>query len=313
MKNIILKIAVVLIIVTNSYLSFGQNISFISNELYPEGVAYSSKQKTFFLSSLHYGKIGKLSPLGIYTDFIDDPELVSSLGMLADEKRNQLYVCVSDPGVSTRTNKATQGKLAKLLIFDLTNGKKIMSVDLGILNATGGNFANDVTMDNEGNLYVTNSFSPIIFKITQGGQASIFATNDAWKGEGFNLNGIVFHSSGFLLVSQSNTGYLYKVSISNPTQISKIKTEEIIGADGLVINGKNELVLISNSKQTATKFSSSDNWESATVLENKKMEKPFPTTGVRVNGNYYILNAKLGELFDPNAKKTSDFALQIIN
>ncbi len=295
-----------------SSISFSQNIVFNSSELYPEGVAFSAKNNSYYVSSLHYGKIGKVDAKGNYTAFVDDADLVSTVGLKADDKRNVLYVCISDPGVSTKTNPATQGKLAKLAVYDLTTGKRKFIADLGALNPTGGNFANDIALDNEGNIYVTNSFSPVIFKITQAGKATVFATSDFWKGEGFNLNGIVYLPNGFLLVAQSNTGNLYKVSIRQPTVITKVETKAIAGADGLVMGNKNELLVISNSAQKVFKLSSNDAWATANQTQETATVNTFPTTGVYVNGNFVVLNAKLNELFDPKAVKTSDFVLQKI-
>ncbi len=286
-----------------------QNIAFNSNELYPEGVAYSPKQDVFFVTSLRYGKIGKLDRKGTYTEFITDEELVSAIGTHADQKRNLLYVCVSDPGVSVRTNAATQGKLGKVIAYDLTTGKRKFSTDLGALNPTGGNFANDVAFDTEGNLYVTNSFSPMIFKVTPEGKGSIFATSDLFKAEGFSLNGIVFHKNGYLIVAQSGTGNLYKVSLKNPKEITKISAEPISGADGLVIKGKN-LVVISNEKKEIYQFMSKDDFTSATLQNKVASVMTFPTTGVFAKGKLYVLNAKLDELFNPKAAKTSNFLLQ---
>jgi sugar lactone lactonase YvrE len=288
---------------------FAQKIDFISKELYPEGTAYSSKYKTFYISSLHYGKISKVDLKGNITEFIKDSALVSSIGLLADEKRNSLYVCISDPGVSVKTNDATQMKLAKLAAYDLTTGKRKFIVDLGALNKNAGNFANDVTIDENGNLYVTNSFSPIIYKVTQKGKASVFATSDLWKGEGFNLNGIVFYK-GFLMAAQSNTGNLYKINIANPKSITKINTEVITGADGLVLGKENELLVISNSSNKVIKLATTDDWESAKKIGEVATVLSFPTTGVFVNNTYFVLNAKLNEIFDPKATKTSGFLLQ---
>ncbi len=292
--------------------SFSQNIAFNSTELYPEGVAFSSKNNTYYVSSMYYGKIGKVDVKGNYTEFIDDADLVSTVGLKADDKRNVLYVCISDPGVSTKTNPATQGKLAKLAVYDLTTGTRKFIADLGALNPTGGNFANDIALDNEGNIYVTNSFSPIIFKITQAGEASIFTTSSFWKGDGFNLNGIVYLPEGFLLVAQSNTGNLYKVNIKQPTEITKVETKAIAGADGLVLGKKNELLVISNIAQKVFKLSTRNNWATANHTQEIATVNTFPTTGVYVNGNFMVLNAKLNELFDPKAVKTSDFMLQQI-
>ncbi len=289
-----------------------QNIPFSSNELYPEGIAYSNKQDLFFVSSLHYGKIGKVTRRGVYSEFIDDGDLVSTIGIHANEKANLLYVCVSDPGVSVKTDQKTQMKLAKLIAYDLTTGKRKFVTDLGALNPDAGNFANDVDFDDLGNCYVTNSASPIVFKITKNGVASIFATSENWKKEGFNLNGIVVHPNGYLIVAQSNTGELFKISIKKPTEITKINTDLILGADGIFLNGKNELMVISNSKKEVYQLNSTNDFVTAKVLKVVPTVMTFPTTGMVVNKKYYVLNAKLDEIFNPKATKTSNFLIQEI-
>ncbi len=302
----------ILFILTFTLSANAQNIAFNSNELYPEGIAYSKKQNVFFVSSLHYGKIGKVTRKGVYTEFISDKDLVSTIGIHANEKANLLYVCVSDPGVSVKTDKATQMKLAKLIAYDLTTGKRKFIADLGALNKDAGNFANDVDFDTQGNCYVTNSASPIIFKITKSGKASIFATSDNWKKEGFNLNGIVVHPNGYLIVAQSNTGELYKVSIKNPTEITRINSEIMLGADGIFLDANNELVVISNSKKEVYELKSDDNFSTAKIMKTAPTEMTFPTTGIVVNKKYYVLNAKLNEIFTPNTVLTSNYLIQEI-
>ncbi len=308
MKQIITSTLLLFIITAAT----AQSINFNSTELYPEGTAFSKKQNVFFVSSLHYGKISKVDFKGNCTAFINDSESISAIGIIADEKRNSLYVCISDPGVSVKTNTATQYKLAKLASYDLTTGKRKFIADLGVLNSTGGNFANDVTVDRGGNIYVTNSFSPIIFKITQQGKASVFTTSDLWKGEGFNLNGIVCTNDGYLLAAQSNTGFVYKIEIKNPKNISKVNTAAIVGADGLILHNENELIVVSNGSQKVHKIKTTDHWNTATEWEQANTTFTFPTTGVFAKNNYYILNAKLNEIFDAKAAKTSNFLLQEI-
>ncbi len=302
----------ILFVLTFAFSANAQNIAFNSNELYPEGIAYSQKQDVFFVSSLHFGKIGKVTRKGVYSEFITDNDLVSTIGIHANEKANLLYVCVSDPGVSVTTNAATQMKLAKLIAYDLTTGKRKFVADLGALNKDGGNFANDVDFDTQGNTYVTNSASPIIYKVTPKGIASVFATNDNWKKEGFNLNGIVVHPNGYLIVAQSNTGELYKVSLKNPKEITKITSDIMLGADGIFMHENNELLVISNSKKEVYELNSTDNFVSAKTARTATTEMNFPTTGIVVNKKYYVLNAKLDEIFNPKATKTSNFLIQEI-
>ena len=302
----------ILFVLTFALSANAQNIAFNSNELYPEGIAYSKKQDVYFVSSLHYGKIGKVTSKGVYTEFITDTALVSTIGIHANEKANLLYVCVSDPGVAVNTSATTQMKLAKLIAYDLTTGKRKFAADLGVLNPNGGNFANDVDFDLKGNCYVTNSASPIIYKISPKGVPSIFATSENWKKDGFNLNGIVVHPNGYLIVAQSNTGELYKVSIKNPKEITKINSDLILGADGIFLNGENELMVISNSTKQVFQLNSTNDFATVKVVKTAPTEMTFPTTGIVVNKKYYVLNAKLDEIFNPNATKTSNFLIQEI-
>ncbi|SEW04995.1 SMP-30/Gluconolaconase/LRE-like region-containing protein [Chitinophaga sp. YR573] len=295
-----------------SSFTFGQNIPIHADKLYPEGTAYSKKQNVFFVSSINTAQIGKLDFKGNYRPFTQDPELVATIGILADEKSNTLFVTNVDNGVAVKTNPATAYKLSEIIGYDLTSGKRKFKVDLGALNPGHPNFINDLTLDNEGNLYVTNSFSPVIFKVDKNHHASIFAQDEAWTGESFNLNGIVYHPDGYLIVAQSNKGLLYKIDIKKPTNIKTIKVDELKGADGLILNGKNELVAVSNASSRIFQLKSSDNWTSANIISSKASMLPFPTTGVLVNGKYHVLNAKLSELFDPKAPRSTDFLLQEI-
>jgi sugar lactone lactonase YvrE len=291
---------------------FAQNIPIHADRLYPEGTAYSKKQNVFFISSVNKGQIGKLDAGGNYTPFTQDPDLVATVGILADEKSNTLFVTNIDNGAAVKTNPVKAYKLSEVIGYDLKSGKRKFKIDLGKLNAGHPNFINDLTLDNDGNLYVTNSFSPVIFKIDKDHHASIFAQNEAWTGEGFNLNGIVYHPEGYLIVAQSNKGLLYKINIKNPNDVKIIKVDELKGADGLILNGRDELVVVSNASSKIFQVRSTDNWTSASILSAKESILPFPTTGVLVDGKYHVLNAKLSELFDPKAPKTSDFLLQEI-
>ena len=289
-----------------------QNITFKSDTLYPEGIAYYAKKDVFFVSSLRHGKIGTVDRKGNYQVFVDSPEMISAIGIRLNEKTNTLYVCSSDPGVSTKTTPATQRKFAKLIAYDAATGAQKYVADLGALNAGGLNFANDVTFDNEGNVYVTNSFSPIIYKVDATGTPSIFSTHDEWKGDGFRLNGIVFHPDGFLM-AVSSPGILYKIPIKNPKEIKKIKCLLLLGTDGLIYNSnKNELIAISNVSQEIFQLRTDDNWDSATAWGKARSLNTFPTTGTIVGSSYFILNAKLNELFDPKAAKSSTFIIQEI-
>lgn len=287
-----------------------QNITFNADQLYPEGTAYSPKQDVFFVGSIRKGTIGKVDRKGNYTPFITDPEIVTSVGIVANQVKNLLYVTIADNGASVNSKPETKYKLSKVAAYDLTTGKRKFIADVGALNPDGANLVNDLTFDEKGNIYATNSFSPIIYKITPEGKASVFAQNDIWKGESFNLNGIVYSKKGYLITTQYSTGKLFKVNIANPKDVQVINTPAFTKTDGLILNDNNELIVISNGTDTIYKLTTTDDWKSGTITGSDKSASFFPTTGVYAKGKYYVLNAKLSELFNPDAKKTNDFMLQ---
>lgn len=59
-------------------------------------------------------------------------------------------------------------------------------------------------------------------------------------------------------------------------------------------------------------LTSTDGFASANVVKTAPTLMNFPTTGIVVDKKYYVLNAKLDEIFNPNAPKTSDFLIQEI-
>jgi hypothetical protein len=71
------------------------------------------------------------------------------------------------------------------------------------------------------------------------------------------------------------------------------------------------LAVIQNSGEVS-RLVSSDNWISAMVAGSVKTGLEFPTTGVIAGDSLYVMNAKLGELFDPKAKKGDNFSIRQI-
>lgn len=252
---------------------------------------------------MHEGIIGEVSDDGTYQAFIHDPNLVSTVGIRVDAERDRLLVCNSDPGVSIHTKRETQGKLAGLGIFQLSSGKLIKYLDLGGLGGSGGHFCNDIALDGAGNAYVTDSFSPIIYRVDAANNASILLNNKRFTGEGFNLNGIVVKDN-YLLVAKCNEGLLFKVPLDKPEQFTQVKIKEpLVGADGLLWAPDATLVVIANLKTNKVfKLTSTDNWSSAQVVSSVDTGNVFATTGVVRDGNIYALYAMLHVLFNPETK-----------
>ena len=279
--------------------------------VYPEGVAYDEKTGEFFVGSMRKGVIGAFKADGKYREFAKDPLLVSSVGLRADPERGRLLACVSDPGVSVKTSPRTYRKLAWVMSFDLKSGKRLKTVDLQGL-AAGDHFCNDLAVDGEGNVYVTDSFIPFIYKIDPAFKASVFVHNDLFQGDGFNLNGIVHHKDGYLIVAKSSDGSLWKLDEKATGRIEGITlSEPLPNADGLILTTAGDLVVIQHGdRHRVARVKSTDGWKTAKVEKAVTLEPAFPTTGVQAGGKIYVLMAHLGDLFaNPKTAKADTFTL----
>ena len=279
-------------------------ISFNKAALYPEGVDYDVQRNRFLVTSMHEGTVGSVSPDGQYQPLFQDSRMVSAVGLRIDSQRDRVLVCNSDPGVSLHTDKTTQGKLAGLAVFQLSTGKLIKYLDLGGLSSGGNHFCNDIAVDDDGTAYATDSFSPIIYKISSDYKASIFLQNDRFNGEGFNLNGIVVRED-YLLVAKYNEGVLFKVPLNDPENFSQVNIpDKFPGADGLLWTDDGSLVVIANQQTNKVfKLTSVDDWTSATVATSVDTGQVFATTGVAIHHDIYVLYAMLHVLFNPETKE----------
>jgi sugar lactone lactonase YvrE len=279
-------------------------ISFNKDALYPEGLEYDADNNRFLVTSLHEGIVGTVTPDGQYNVLFQDDHMVSAIGIRIDKAHDRVLVCNSDPGVSVHTKPETKGKLAGLAVFQLSTGNLIKYVDLGALSEGGGHFCNDIALDSNGVAYVTDSFSPIIYKVDADNNASIFMKNDKFTGEGFNLNGIVV-KDGYLLVAKYNDGTLFKFPLDDPQKFTQVNLDGTYpGADGLLWADDGSLILIANAQTNKVlKLTSEDDWASAKVAGSVDTGQVFATTGKDISGNIYVLYAMLHVVFNPEAKE----------
>jgi sugar lactone lactonase YvrE len=288
------------------------DIEFKAPAQYPEGIAFNPKTSEFFVSSMRLGVVGAVKADGTFREFAKDPSLVSVVGMHADPERNRLLVCVSDPGLSLKTSAKTQKKIARLVAFDLTTGKKLHAVELDKL-ADGQHFCNDLTIDDKGDVFVTDSFTPVIYRVDPKYKASVFLKSDTFKGEGFNLNGIVHHAGDYLLVAKYNDGTIWKVDEKDPKKMEQVAiAEKLPNADGMILTGDGDLVVVQNGDvNRVVRLKSTDGFKTAKVDKVVQTSKDFPTTVVAgVGGKLYVMMSRLGELFaDPSKAKSESYTL----
>lgn len=208
---------------------------------FPEGVTVTS-DGTFFAGSLFEGCITRSQPGSDHMEpYIQSGSngLVSVLGLWADEPRGFLWACSSDAGNGRLAGTAPVGVKS----FDLQTGAVRDSFDF-----PGGGFANDLTIDPLGNLYVTDSWSPRILRLPAGGTALEEWIHAPELGvEQWSLNGIDFEASSSLIYTvNQRAGQLFRIEINSDGGAGRVTlihtSQELRRPDGLKVLDANTLV-----------------------------------------------------------------------
>jgi hypothetical protein len=273
-----------------------------SPALYPETVVHDRVHDRFLVGSVRNGGIYSVNGSGAVDRIVDDQRLCSVLGIAVDAQRRRVVAVTSDLGVSIRPSAAGPKNLAALGIYDLDSGQPLHYVDLASVAPAGPHLLNGLALDSFGNAYVSDSFSPIVYKVDTSGQATILLNDKRFEGQGINLNGLVVHPEGYLLLVKKSDGSLFKLPLKDPTNLSRVAIDESFrGGDGLVLTEGGELVLIANEvsgaiANAAYSIKSNDHWVTATVQQQAPLGDVYPTTAALYRGQLYVLHSQLNEL-----------------
>ena len=212
--------------------------------VYPEGIAYDRATRSFYVGSTTDGTI--------YRGTLDNPNTqvfspggadgrTSATGMKVDA-RGRLYVCGAATGL--------------LFVYDTRTGALLGKFDT---KSEPNTFINDVTITPNGDAYFTDSVSPYLYRVSTDASGTLayerwidFTGSALTYIQGFNVNGIASSDDGaYLIVVQSNTGKLYRISTATK-QVSAIDvgSETFAAGDGILLTGdvlhvmRNQLALL---------------------------------------------------------------------
>ena len=230
---------------------------------YPESIA-AAKDGTIFAGSLTSGEIVKFVP-GASTP--EAPEVFRQAGadgvkgvtgLLVDDSAQQIWFCAVDLSFSSSTslNRASLGNGALLASFPFPEA---------------GAFCNDLALDGQGNLYVTDSLGGTVAILKKGANALMTWSQEAeFKPSPGALgpNGIAWDGTGAIFMSTFNAGALYRIPIqadgsagpavaitvqpalAGPDGIRLVDSDTLLVAEG--IGNRISRVAVTGSTATAT-------------------------------------------------------------
>lgn len=270
----------------------------------PEGVEFDVANGRFLTGSLAEGSIFEIGLDGSVTAIVTDPELVSSVGIEVDEPRDRILVANSDASVF-QPDSGSSGQ-AKLGAYSLTTGQRLAMVDMGatLSRPDAVFFANDVAVADNGVAYATDTRQNVLYRVDTNYQAAVFY--EFPPTEGLALNGIVYHSDGYLLVADLGNGALYKTPIANPSATSMVTLPEALnGADGIVWRADGALAVVQNSQDgRVVALTSSDGWSSAQIA-GIAPHRGQATTAAAAGDAIYVVQPHFADQDPPSIERSA--------
>jgi outer membrane protein assembly factor BamB len=258
--------------------------------VFPEGVAYQPTTGNFFVSSTTDGSILRgnvMEPTA--SPFIAGGGIqFSAIGVKVDDA-GRLIVA--------------GGVTGEVRVYDAATGTLIRTFTTG-----AGGFLNDIAVAKNGDLLVTDSFRPVLWRVPAAEiQPGAPAAAEAWldltgeipyvAGE-FNVNGIVATENGKrLVVSQAFTSELFRINVATKEVTEVDLGGEAVAGDGLALVGR---ILYAGEPflNQIAKVSLSGDLSAGTVLS-RTTDPSFltPTTVAVAAGRLLVVNSQFERLF----------------
>jgi sugar lactone lactonase YvrE len=251
----------------------------------PEGVASKNHGRVFFVGAtgdgtIYQGTIGNPT----VSEFISGGSGKSAIGLKV--AGGKLFVA--------------GGMTGKVFVYKLGTKELLATFDTG-----SGAFLNDLVVTRKGDVFVTDSFRPMLWHITaaqvrarSGVPVGIPVQPEIQYTAGqFNLNGIVARKGGKqLIVVQSNEGKLFRIDLesgaTNGRVIRQITADPLPGGDGLLLD-RGRLIVVQGSP-AALKFLKLKSDATRAELRATRTDPPTlrgPSTVARAKNLYLVVNA----------------------
>lgn len=265
----------------------------------PEGIAYNTVDKSFYVGSIHRRKIVKITSSGVVSDFVksNQDSIGMVIGLRIDEANQHLWVC-------NNQGEGIVGGRAFVHQYDLTSGKLVMKYVIQGVGET--HFFNDAVLANA-HAYVSDSEFGAVYKIDPAKKSiELFYHDDKL----YYPNGITTIPEPYRLVVSAGSG-LVTIDLSTK-EVSSIPFGKyyIVGIDGLYYYNKS-LLGIQNVTYpiSINRYYLNEKKDTITHADLLAVNDPafdIPTTGA-IAGDwfYFIANSHLSN-YDKGTIKNPD-------
>src|SRR5260370_4085617 len=280
------------------------SIALPGERAFPESIT-SARDGTLFIGRLGEGGIVRADPRTGAAALFVAPGAAGSraiTGVFADEASGTLWACSNDlSALGGPSMGADQG--AALKAFDLRTGAAERSVRLPEPHS----FCNDIAVDAGGAVYVTDSATTNVLRLTAGASRfEVFATNPQFAPPPPNsagLDGIAFGGDGALYVTTYAAGGFFRIEVENGRagRVTKLRGRALVLPDGLRPLGRKSFLLVEGAGTLDRVEVDGDKFRATALRAGFRT----PTSVTRVGSVAWVSEGQMPLFFDPARKGQS--------
>lgn len=254
-------------------------------DFFPEGVARAG-DGTFYVGSYSTGKVVRQRPGSFFVEPFLPANGRAVAGMKVEDATRTLWLCELD---------LTQATPDNLRAYDSRTG-----TPRGAWPLPPGGGCNDVALDAQGNVYVTDSFLGVVRRLKRGGTALEAWSDDArfkappgWPG----LNGVAWEA-GSLYVVKYDSGELFRIGVNTDgsagTPVRLTASAPIGMPDGIAFLSPGVLLVVDNDNGKFLRLDLEGDSAAVTLLATGLDN---PTTLAVHDGDAFIVESQFDHFF----------------
>jgi sugar lactone lactonase YvrE len=266
---------------------------------WPEGVDYDPRTLRFYVTSVRHGTIAEVNGDGRVREVVPrhSQHIGAILGVRVDPTRDVLWATTSGIPQLDGYQPADSG-IAALLRVRISDGAIEARWDLPPV--TGGHVLGDLAVGPTGDVYVTDSTQPVLYRLRAGADTLERFTNPLFH----SLQGVAPTGDGRALYVADYSHGLLRVDLATGTvsRLADAPGSTSLGCDGIAVSG-NTIIAVQNGVVPAQIMRYDVDplgmrIVHATVLDRELEMAPEPTIGALAGDTFVYVANSLWEEFD---------------
>lgn len=266
---------------------------------WPEGVDYDPRTQRFYVASIRHGTIAEVGADGQVREMLPRhaPRISAMLGVRVDPVRSVLWATTSGMP-QFEGYQPTDSGVAALLRIRISDGVIEARWDLPVV--TGGHVLGDLAVGPSGDVYITDSTQPVLYRLRAGTDTLQRYTHPLFR----SLQGVAPTADGKALYVADYSHGLLRVDLAtgDVSRLADAPGATSLGCDGIALSG-NSIIAVQNGVAPAQIMrydvdALGIRIVHASVVDRDLTMAPEPTIGTLVGDAFVYVANSLWEEFD---------------